>query len=97
MRLPFWLENKEWEGLHPRESDGLADDSTLTPREKAIVATIQTIDRRSEWTAKTVVDRNNLAILAFLALSLVAASTVIVIGPVKTAQTLIEILKTFSQ
>jgi hypothetical protein len=77
MRLPFWLNDDDWENLPPRKSDGLGDDEHLTQKEKERLELFRLLDRRSEWTARTFVARHNFFLLVLpLVMALVFA-----IGP----------------
>lgn len=85
MRLPFWLKDDDWEKIAPRQSDQLGVDEHLSDKEKQHLEFFRLLDRRSEWTARTLVARHNLFLLVFpLILALIVA-----IGP----QTVLESLK----
>jgi hypothetical protein len=91
MRLPFWLKDDDWENLPPRKSDGLGDDEHLTEKERQRLDLFRLLDRRSEWTAKTLVSRHNFFLLLFpLILALVLA-----VGPQNVVDSLKSLLAYF--
>ena len=63
MKLPFFLSDKDWQDLKPRQIDELGRRTDLPPEQERFLSVFRIVDLRVEWACSKVVVIFNVVLL----------------------------------